>query len=262
VCERNSDGAVATGLSQNATHNTHILTSHHTANNAMGLRLKFNLVLLAIFLAGFVTVGVIANRYLYAQSIEDAKRVANVVLDTSVIGSMDPRVSTSIGSRLIEMRVQEFAENQADTSIQKWVITHIKSSAGNSVADLFETPGHEQILVVARHLFGSDGSQARYRMVTINGNNVTATAHLALTTLMSSIGIVFVAVFFVLNIMLDRMIVRPVSEMAREADAVSIGDFSVAEFKPTSKDEIGMLGVAFNRMRRSTEEAIKLLKGS
>ena len=60
--------------------------------------------------------------------------------------------------------------------------------------------------------------------------------------------------------MLDRMIVRPVAEMARQADAVSIGNFSIAEFAPKTNDEISVLGVAFNRMRRSTEEAIKLLK--
>ena len=59
--------------------------------------------------------------------------------------------------------------------------------------------------------------------------------------------------------MLDRLIIRPVSEMARAADAVSIGDFSIPEFVPESKDEIGTLGIAFNRLRRSTEEAIKLL---
>jgi protein-histidine pros-kinase len=78
---------------------------------------------------------------------------------------------------------------------------------------------------------------------------------------MSSLGVVFLAVFFVLNLMLDRMIVRPVTEMAKQADAVSIGDFSVPEFIPSSKDEIGGLGIAFNRLRRSTEDAIKLLKG-
>jgi protein-histidine pros-kinase len=49
--------------------------------------------------------------------------------------------------------------------------------------------------------------------------------------------------------------------MSRQVDAVSIGNFSVPEFVPASKDEISVLGIAFNRLRRSTEEAIKLLKG-
>jgi len=78
---------------------------------------------------------------------------------------------------------------------------------------------------------------------------------------MSSLGAVFFAVFLVLNLMLDRMIVRPLAEMSRQVDAVSIGNFSVPEFVPAAKDEISVLGIAFNRLRRSTEEAIKLLKG-
>ena len=49
-------------------------------------------------------------------------------------------------------------------------------------------------------------------------------ARIALTTLMSSIGAVFLAII-VLNVMLDRMIVRPVADMAKQADAVSVGDF-------------------------------------
>ena len=85
-------------------------------------------------------------------------------------------------------------------------------------------------------------------------------ASLALTTFLSSLGVVFLAVFIVLNILLDRLIVRPVAEMSARADAVSIGNFSVPEFRPTNNDEISVLGVAFNRLRRSTEEAIKLLK--
>jgi len=100
------------------------------------------------------------------------------------------------------------------------------------------------------------------RLAIVDLAPVLANTHIALTTLLSSIGAVFLAVFVVLNLMLDRMIVRPVAEMALQADAVSIGNFSIPEFTPKSKDEIGVLGVAFNRMRRSTEEAIKLLKGA
>ena len=100
------------------------------------------------------------------------------------------------------------------------------------------------------------------RLANIDLAPILVTVNLALTTLMSSIGIVFLAVFIVLNLMLDRMIVRPVAEMALQADAVSVGNFAIPEFEPKSRDEIGVLGVAFNRMRRSTEEAIKLLKGA
>ncbi len=74
----------------------------------MGLRFKFNLVLVIIFSAGFATVGVIADRYLQQQATEDAKRAASMVLDVSNIAALDPRIATTLGSRLIEMKVRVF----------------------------------------------------------------------------------------------------------------------------------------------------------
>ena len=73
---------------------------------SMGLRLKFNLVLVAIFLAGFATVGAIAHRYLQQQALDDAKRAANLVLNVSAIANIDARVATALGSHIIEMRVR------------------------------------------------------------------------------------------------------------------------------------------------------------
>lgn len=230
--------------------------------STIGLRIKFNLILVAIFAAGFFSVGVIAHRYLQQQSIEDAKRAATVILDASAVVPISPRIATSLGSQLIDMRVREVAENALPASDN--VLKHRMDSASSGIAagtfsDVLPGSGTTKELVVARRVFTPDGP-TRLRIVTIELDTITTTSRLALTTLLSSMGIVFMAVYMVLNVMLDRMIVRPVAEMARQADAVSVGDFSVPEFKPTSKDEIGMLGIAFNRMRRSTEEAIKLLK--
>jgi HAMP domain-containing protein len=228
----------------------------------MGLRIKFNLILVAIFAAGFLSVGVISYRYLQQQSIEDAKRAASVILDASAVANISPRIATSLGSRLIEMRVREVVENDVggfDSEVKARVDGASSGTSSGTVSDVMAGPSATKVLVVARRVLSQDGP-AKLRIVTIELDAVTATARLALTTLLSSMGIVFVAVYMVLNVMLDRLIVRPVAEMARQADAVSIGDFSIPEFKPASKDEIGVLGVAFNRMRRSTEEAIKLLK--
>lgn len=228
----------------------------------MGLRLKFNLILVAIFVAGFATVGGIAHRYLQQQAIDDAKRAANLVLDASGIASIDTRMATALGSRIIEMRIREFSEQETQSGVEADVLLRLTASRSKQtqITGVFPTPTGGQKLVIARLVQIADGSN-RIRTAMIDYNEVTATAKLALTTLMSSLGAVFFAVFFVLNLMLDRMIVRPVAEMAKQADAVSIGNFAIPEFIPASKDEIGTLGIAFNRMRRSTEEAIKLLKG-
>ena len=226
----------------------------------MGLRLKFNLLLLAVFVAGFATIGVVALRYLENQAIDDAQRAALVVLDAAGFSNLDPRIASGLGSRLVEMKVHEFDTTANLSGIEAQVAQKLKAASSGQIAEVMTTSTGDRRLAVARTIRAADTGSLKIRLANVNLAPVLATASLALTTLMSSIGAVFLAVFVVLNLMLDRLIVRPVAEMARLADAVSIGNFSIPEFAPKSKDEIGVLGIAFNRMRRSTEEAIKLLK--
>jgi HAMP domain-containing protein len=227
----------------------------------MGLRLKFNLILLAVFVAGFATVGIVAGRYLERQAIDDAQRAAMLVLDAVGFGNLDPRIASGLGSRLYEMKVREFATSDSLSGMDAQVAQRIKLQPSGQLSEVLTATSGDRRLAVARTYVAADGAM-RVRLANVDLLPVIATTTVALTTLLSSIGAVFLAVFVVLNLMLDRMIVRPVAEMAIQADAVSIGNFSIPEFIPKSKDEIGVLGVAFNRMRRSTEEAIKLLKGA
>lgn len=228
----------------------------------MGLRVKFNLMLLVVFLAGFAAVGVVAQRYLERQAIDDARRAALVVLDAAGFARLDPRIASGLGSRLVDMKIREFSADENLGGIEGQVALRLKSNSSGQIAEVIANASGERRLAVARTFRAADTGTVSIRLANIDLAPILATVDLALTTLMSSIGAVFFSVFFVLNLMLDRMIVRPVAEMARQADAVSIGNFSIPEFAPKSRDEIGVLGVAFNRMRRSTEEAIKLLKGA
>ena len=67
-------------------------------------------------------------------------------------------------------------------------------------------------------------------------------------------------VFAVLNLALDKLIVTPMVRLADDAERISTGDFSVPEFSKDRKDEIGNVGMAFNRMRRSLEQAMKMME--
>ncbi len=71
---------------------------------------------------------------------------------------------------------------------------------------------------------------------------------------------VFVLLFLVLNWLLQRLVVRPVREVANAARRVSQGDMSLAEFSEERKDEIGTLQKSFNRMRRSLVKAMGMLR--
>jgi HAMP domain-containing protein len=78
---------------------------------------------------------------------------------------------------------------------------------------------------------------------------------------MGVLGGIFLLMLILLNLMLSAMIVRPVRRMSQIADAISTGDLTAPEIEPKGRDEIASLGTSFNRMRRSLENAMKLLEG-
>jgi protein-histidine pros-kinase len=79
-------------------------------------------------------------------------------------------------------------------------------------------------------------------------------------TFTGSLVAVFVVLFLVLNWLLQRLVVRPVREVAQAARRVSQGDMSLAEFSESRFDEIGTLQRSFNRMRRSLVKAMGMLR--
>lgn len=82
----------------------------------------------------------------------------------------------------------------------------------------------------------------------------------AFETFMGSLVAVFVVIVIILNIMLRYIVIRPIIEMSGIADQVSRGNMNAAEFSERGKDEIGVLAVSFNRMRRSLEKAMIMLE--
>ncbi len=84
-------------------------------------------------------------------------------------------------------------------------------------------------------------------------------ARRAFVTFMGALVAVFVLITIVLNVMLRRIVIRPVTVMAGIADEVSHGNMQADPFDQKGKDEIATLAGSFNRMRRSLEKAMKML---
>jgi len=76
---------------------------------------------------------------------------------------------------------------------------------------------------------------------------------------MISLVAVLVTVGVTLNLLLWWMFIRPVTRMSALADRVSHGDDDVPDFVARTKDEIGSLAGSLSRMRRSLEQAMKML---
>jgi len=76
---------------------------------------------------------------------------------------------------------------------------------------------------------------------------------------MASLIGIFVAIGIVLNVMLYLLVIRPVAALSKTANRVSLGEPDVPEFSTRSRDEIGTLAQSFTRMRRSLDQAIKMI---
>jgi protein-histidine pros-kinase len=76
------------------------------------------------------------------------------------------------------------------------------------------------------------------------------------------IGAVLAALLATVNVAVYWMVVRPLGQIARHADEVSLGQACGVSFSSGRSDEIGALGEAFERMRKSLDKAMKLIGGS
>ena len=89
-----------------------------------------------------------------------------------------------------------------------------------------------------------------------------ARAEKAFTIFMASLIAVFLLIAVLLNFMLQLTVIKPVRNMAQNADRVSLGALDAEELEIKGKDEISSLAQSFNRMHRSLANAIKMLDES
>lgn len=84
-------------------------------------------------------------------------------------------------------------------------------------------------------------------------------ARSALVTFMGSLVMAFLLVALLLNIMLHRIVIKPVQALSAKADAMSLGNQDVEELEVKGNDEMSALARSFNRMHRSLASAMKML---
>lgn len=78
--------------------------------------------------------------------------------------------------------------------------------------------------------------------------------------MIAAMSAIFLALLALINALLSRMVITPVMRMAEITERVSMGDSSQPEFVHPGADEISTLSQSFNRMRRSLDNAMKMLE--
>lgn len=98
------------------------------------------------------------------------------------------------------------------------------------------------------------------QVVTVPVEVAYSNAREALVAFVGVLAVLFAVLFIVLNIMISRLVVKPLQHVCQVTDEISRGNLSAPEFREDGAHEIQQLHAAFNRMRRSVEKAMKLLK--
>lgn len=78
-------------------------------------------------------------------------------------------------------------------------------------------------------------------------------------TVMGSLAVAFLVVLLLMNLMLGLIVVRPIERLTELADEVSLGNLDAPEMETRGGGEIASLAVSFNRMRRSLENALRMI---
>jgi HAMP domain-containing protein len=84
-------------------------------------------------------------------------------------------------------------------------------------------------------------------------------AYRALLWFMVALAGTFLVIIIIVDLLLRAVVVKPVVEISEMADRVSMGNLDTPEYVRESNDEIGSLSMSFNRMRRSLQNAMKML---
>jgi protein-histidine pros-kinase len=70
---------------------------------------------------------------------------------------------------------------------------------------------------------------------------------------------VFIVIGILLNILLHFIVIKPMVNIAKQADKVSMGELNISELAVNGNDEIASVSQSFNRMHRSLINAFSML---
>lgn len=122
-----------------------------------------------------------------------------------------------------------------------------------------EAAPKSQLTTYGRNGFGWQLNQiVAAQMVYVPAENVLKSANNSFMIIIALVGIIFTVTIIIINQFLKKIVLKRIRQIATVAEQVSVGDMN-ANFGKQSKDEIGDLAEAFNRMKYSLEIALNML---
>lgn len=288
----------------------------------MGLRLKFNLVMLFTFIVGIAATGFVSNKMLQDNARDEILHQAGLMMESALairhytVSEIRPLLAEQLKTTFLPQTVPAYAATKNVETLRKrypeysykeatlnptnpasratdWETSIVEHFRNNKTQ--LELIGERQT-PTGRSLYLSRPIQIKnanclvchgkvedapatmldrygrsngfgWNMGEVVGAQIVSVpmslplqrAKATFKTFMISISIVFLVIILILNILLHAIVIKPVLNMSRVAEEVSMGNFDAAEYAQNGKDEIASLGASFNRMRRSLVNAMKML---
>ncbi|QLE56323.1 DUF3365 domain-containing protein [Nostoc sp. TCL26-01] len=96
------------------------------------------------------------------------------------------------------------------------------------------------------------------QIISVPSEEVFNNAHRSWYLIMGLLAVIFTIVVLVINFLIKKTVIERIRNIEKIAQRVSVGDMN-ANFAETSKDEIGGLAAAFERMKSSLKIAMDML---
>jgi protein-histidine pros-kinase len=287
----------------------------------MGLRTKFNLMLLTVAVLGLALFAAIATPVLRGLARDEVLLESRLMMEaaagarTYTASEIEPLLAPSMGARFHQQAVSAYGAKRMlqgvrakfpDYGYREAALnpTNPEDKATDWEADVINdfrdhpdkqeavlqraTPEGEQ-LALARPLVAapsclvchSTPAAAPRSMIALYGSRngfgwkanevigaqivsvpmsvpLARAAH-GRTLLLLAFAAVFLLLFVLLNLLLGFTVIEPIHRMAQTAEAVSLGKMDTPEYVRSGGDQIATLSSAINRLRRSLQEALRML---
>lgn len=288
----------------------------------MGLRSKFNLVLMLVFSGGLMVTGVLSYNLLQQNARAEVIQKAGIMMEAALsvrgytVKQVKPLLEMQLRRAFLPQSVPAYAATEVFDALHAQYANYTYKEAtlnptnprdratdweADIIAAFQKNPARDEIvgerqtatgrlLYLARPIqiknqgcltchgtvdsapqtmlkrygtangFGwQHGDVVGAQLVSIPMSVPIRNARHAFYTFMGSMFGIFLLAFVVLNLMLSWIIVKPLTHMALAADEISTGNLEMPELAVKGKDEVALLAQSFNRMRRSLEEAMRLI---
>ena len=243
----------------------------------MGIRLKFNLALMIIFVIGLILTGLVTGYSLQKNARQEILQNARIIMESAVAVHGDTS-SASVILHNLQARLPDFNYREA--------LLH--SAAGENLAVDWETniiqyfrdhpevteltgerkDGARALLFLGRPITAGTGAELTpahiigAQIVSVPMKLPLQRAEATFWWVMSAMAFIFMAGAVLLNAILHWVVLRPVAQMSAQANMVSLGHLEVPELEIKGDDELSSLGRSFNRMHRSLKNAVDLIDDS